>query len=130
MEDRVKDPCVMVRSTLKTSGTNKRQEPEDRYKFYIGGDAQSGNQFVDTLIDALVAARENDRGVVLDLHVAKKKSDNGREFYSTYFFIKPTADAPTQGAPRTAVAKGQSLATRARVEQVRQNFNADKDIEY
>lgn len=121
MEDRQKDPCVFVRSTVKTTGANKKQEPEDRYRFYIGGDERTGNEGVETLIAALEAARENERGIVLDLHCAQKKADNGRVFLSTYFFVKPTAEAPTNG-PRQAVPKGQSLATRERVQKVREGF--------
>ncbi len=86
---REKDPIITVRSTMKGKDSKQR----DVLTLYIGGEGERNVGQVDTLIAALVAAKDNPAGVKLKIHTEQKEY-NGRTFDSSFFFVSVVGDAP------------------------------------
>jgi hypothetical protein len=105
--EKTKDPIIGFRSVVR----GKDSKGRDVLKLYVGGDAQRGNEVLDTLIEALIANRDNPRGVNLTIHVGKKEHE-GRTFDSAFAFVKPTQDAP-MGRGRPMATEGAATTTAA-----------------
>lgn len=78
-----KDPLITFRSTQQ----GKNSKGGDRLTLYINQDQ------VAVLINVLNQNSGNERGVKLDIHTAKKTTDEGRSFLSTFAFVKAVQEA-------------------------------------
>lgn len=87
-----KDTLMKVRSTIR----GKNSKGGDRVQLYLDGET------VTALIESLTALASSPKGVKIDLHTNKRESEDGRQFDSSFFFVKAVGEGRAgPGAPRT-----------------------------
>lgn len=90
-----KDPLLTARSTIR----GKDSKGRDLLKVYIN--PETAQQLIDIISQNL----ENPRGVKLTFHTEKKQSQQGRQFYSTFFFANGVEDREGTVAPAQPVTR-------------------------
>jgi hypothetical protein len=96
MNNNVKDPRISFRNVI----LGKNTKGGDRIQLYLGGEQEGGNEQVMQLIETLSQFITHPRGIVLDLHIADRQSNEGRQFKSAFAFVKAVQDKAFGGGAR------------------------------
>lgn len=89
MSERSKDPMIKCKSVKK--------DVNEAGKLHVALSLTQAE--ATTLVEAVTALLDNERGVKLDVHVMKKQTNDGaRTFDSAIFFVKPILEYGTLGA--------------------------------